>query len=154
MRSWKMGPFTLTDGRALSNCLPKPEEWLEPMDQLLYIQKNINWWIGDMVNIGDSRYGDEIYQFMPEGYSVDHIERCAKVAKAVPRSSRNPNLSWSHHLAVIGLEHRIQAYVLKKAEEEGWTSQELTEHVRKHWNKIPLGRSENFQASNSAGSVD
>ncbi len=147
----KIGKFTLVDGQVASSGLPEPADWQAPMEYVMYLHKNINWWIGDLINMAESRFGDDVYQYMPVDSSTDHLDRCAKVAQSIPRTARNPKLSWSHHLAVVGLEHRIMTALLDKAEAEGWTSKELTDHVAKNWKKATAKKSKRSKGCTSAG---
>jgi hypothetical protein len=91
------------------------------------------WWVGDLVNQGERRFGEDVYQAL-EGLQMSPEGRmeCARVAVAFHRSQRRPGLSWGHHRAVaarwIGPDRREQ--LLDRAEGESWGVRELAQAVR------------------------
>lgn len=152
---WKLGPFVFTSSRAYCTSPPELEDLEDPITKLAWIQRHIYWWIGDMLLMGERFFGDEYFQAVDPSFSADLLQRCIAVAAKFPPEQRNPNLSWSHHLAVIKLDPRIRVIALKKAENEGWTSKDLNKYVQTTWMKREmLDQLEISQAEGSAGSPD
>ena len=52
------------------------------------------------------------------------------VARRVPRENRRANLSWSAHAAVARLPYAQQRKMLREAEENGWSSEQLRVKAR------------------------
>ena len=153
--AWKQGPLVFTDGRAYLSSPPELDDFEEPLSKLAWMQRHIYWWIGDTILSGEKFFGDDIYQAVDPDISVDLLQRCVAVSAKFPPGHRNPNLSWSHHLAVIKLDPRIRVVALRKAEVERWSSQELQKYVRSQWGKREmLAQYETSQGDDFAGSQD
>lgn len=90
--------------------------------------------IGDWLNIGVSRYGDDAaLQGLPEStnYSVNTIRRCARVASLIPDERRRPDvLGFDHHDAVARLSADEQEEWLQRAEEEEMTVASLRHSLK------------------------
>jgi hypothetical protein len=133
---WKIGKFSMADAQAVCHGIPEPEDFSIPLEKLMYIQKHLNWWLGDIALMAEDNYGDDCYQYFPDGFSVDHIDRCMAMAKGIKRDQRNPMVSWSMHREVIGLAPAIQECCLKKAENEGWNQVDLRSYVQANFNRV------------------
>lgn len=152
---WKHGPFVFTSSRAYCTEPPDLEQLEDPITYLAWVQRHIYWWIGDMLLTGERFFGDDYFQVVDPSFSPDLLQRCIAVAAKFPPNQRNPNLSWSHHLAVIKLDPRIRVIALKKAEREGWGSKDLHKYVQQNWLKREmLDQLEMSQEEDSAGSQD
>jgi hypothetical protein len=129
-----LGPFRLTP-----TCLRAPggpphgpplEEWAGPLRFALWCQQGAPWWIGDLLNAGDARFGEMFSQVCEGAVSADQLQRYESVARRVPPENRRPGLSWSAHAAVARLPHSVQRKMLDRAEQAGWTSTVLQRKVR------------------------
>jgi len=114
---------------------PAVEEWEGPLQFALWCQRASPWWIGDLLNAGDAAFGEAFSQVC-EGYiSGDQLQRYESVARRVLARNRRENLSWSSHAVVARLSGEHQRQMLKQAEEQGWTSEELRRRVQKRFGK-------------------
>lgn len=129
-----LGPFLLTPTRLSAPGGPTDgpplEEWAGPLRFALWCQQGAPWWIGDLLNAGDARFGEMFSQVCEGAVSADQLQRYESVARRVPPENRRPGLSWSAHAAVARLPHAVQRKMLDRAEESGWTSTVLLRKVR------------------------
>lgn len=154
MHKWKSGPFAFIPSMVVSTSAPNIQDFEQPLAYLLFFQKNIFWWIGDLLVSGEAKYGDDLFQYIPldESISQEMLDRCRAIAIAYPRTERNLNLSWTHHMVAANLDQNIRSAVLRKAETEGWNSGELRTYISKNWKKRSL--SSYSKDDSSAGSAD
>jgi len=76
----------------------------------------LRWSIGDWLLFGEGKFGEEAAQIADAvGRSVHTMQNYTWVCSRVAPSRRRPELSWSHHEAVAGLEPRAQRRWLDKA---------------------------------------
>lgn len=120
----QIGPFTLMPSSLAMRSRPTLEEWEDLGRKLGYMQKNINWWIGDMIVFGEAQRGDDIYQAIAETVSYDYVDRCQFMSRSFPPGTRFP-LSYSHHQAVANIPPKLRSVMLKMAITNRWTAQEL-----------------------------
>ena len=125
-----LGPFWFTPtGLNVKGAAPLPE-WAGPLRFSLWCQQGAPWWIGDLLNAGDARFGESFSQVCEGAVSADQLQRYESVARRVPPQNRRPGLSWSAHAAVARLPHALQRKMLERAEQAGWTSTVLQRKVR------------------------
>lgn len=129
-KPFTVGPFKFVDANVTSICPPSIEDFEEAIQQIGWMQRNNYWWLGRLINMGERFHGDDIYQGFDASFSPELLQRCAAVANKWPAKDCNPNLSWSHHIAVGKLPPALRKIALDMAEEEGWTSTDLTKYVR------------------------
>jgi hypothetical protein len=126
-----LGPFRFTPTQLLVDGTGPPlEEWAGPLRFALWCQQGAPWWIGDLLNAGDARFGEMFSQVCEGNISADQLQRYESVARRVPPENRRPGLSWSAHAAVARLPHSLQRQMLDRAEQAGWTSAILQRKVR------------------------
>ncbi|MGC1273361.1 MAG: hypothetical protein WBC44_06605 [Planctomycetaceae bacterium] len=127
-----LGPFRFTPtGLAVRGGADAPlESWAVPLQFSLWCQQGAPWWIGDLLNAGDARFGEMFSQVCEGAVSADQLQRYESVARRVPQENRRPGLSWSAHAAVARLPHALQRKMLERAEQSGWTSVVLQRKVR------------------------
>lgn len=90
-----------------------------------------SFWIGDLVNFGDARYGERYAQAIDAtGLRYGTIANYAYVCSRVAPSRRIENLSFAHHEAVAKLEPADQSGWLQKAAGNGWSRDELRDAMR------------------------
>ena len=109
---------------------PALDEWAQPLLFAIWCQRASPWWIGDLLNAGDARFGESFSQVCEGHVSADMLQRYESVARRVPRENRRPGLSWSAHAAVARLPYQQQRRMLKLAEENGWNSEQLRVKAR------------------------
>lgn len=127
-----LGPFRFSPtGLAVQGGANVPlEDWAAPLQFSLWCQQGAPWWIGDLLNAGDARFGEMFSQVCEGSVSADQLQRYESVARRVPAENRRPALSWSAHAAVARLPHALQRKMLERAEQSGWTSVVLQRKVR------------------------
>jgi len=87
--------------------------------------------IGDLLVLGENKFGEQILDFMDAfDYSAHSIQNIKSVARSIPPSRRRENLSWSHHAAVAALPEGKQNAVLTEAETGRLSVMETRERVR------------------------
>lgn len=114
---------------------PPLEDWAGPLQFALWCQRASPWWIGDLLNAGDTAFGEAFSQVCEGFVSADQLQRYESVARRVPARNRHPNLSWSTHAVVAWLDGEQQREMLRRAEENGWTSEELRRNVQQRFGK-------------------
>jgi hypothetical protein len=115
----KVGPFALLPSSIAVHPAPI-EEWEKAAEQLVYMQKSIPWWVGDMVVFGEATWGDDFWSIVPMDASLSMLERHAGVARKYPPNQRNAALSYTHHVIALSIKDPIvRRSVLRHAEREG-----------------------------------
>ena len=125
-----LGPFRFTPTALEVRGRPPVAEFAGPLRFALWCQAGAPWWIGDLLNAGDERFGEMFSQVCEGQISADQLQRYESVARRVPAENRNPNLSWSAHAAVARLPPDGQRTLLRRAESSGWTSAVLARKAR------------------------
>ncbi len=130
----KIGPFTLADG-GLSIAPSGIEEWEEGLGSLVFMQRNIPWWIGDALVYGEARFGDDVYQAFPLDVSVAMVERYAAIARKIKPSQRNTSISYSHHVAAIVIKDDVaRSAAMRYAARGGLSSSEFRAYIKDKMN--------------------
>ncbi len=125
-----VGPFHFTSVGIRITGRPTLEEWKGPLQFAIWCQRAGPWWIGDLINAGEDHFGEAFAQMCEGTLSTEMISRYASVARRVPIEVRVASLSWSAHAAVARLPHDQQRRLLREAERQGWTSDELRAKAR------------------------
>jgi hypothetical protein len=125
-----VGPFHFTSVGIQITGQPKLDEWKGPLQFALWCQRAGPWWIGDLINAGEDRFGETFSQMCEGTLSTEMLSRYASVARRVPLENRVASLSWSAHAAVARLPHDQQRRLLCEAERQGWTSDDLRAKAR------------------------
>ncbi|MEN1679183.1 MAG: hypothetical protein AAGJ46_06290 [Planctomycetota bacterium] len=125
-----VGPFHFTSTGVRIAGKPELEEWRGPLHFALWCQKAGPWWIGDLLNAGDDKFGEAFYQMCGGAVSPEMLNRYASVSRRVPIGNRLASQSWSAHAAVARLSGDLQRRFLREAEKRGWSSEELRAKVR------------------------
>jgi hypothetical protein len=120
------------DGHALNGQMapalpPSAVEWTPPLDmdqrtwilagrRLGRISRVSNWWIGDWLRYGSTRWGQKyVTAAKITGYDPHSLENMVYVASRIESSLRRENLSWSHHALVAPLDQDRQQHWLELA---------------------------------------
>jgi hypothetical protein len=106
-------------------------QWVNVGKRLARLTRASQWWVGDWVRYGTSRWGEKYVEAARvTGYDVHSLENMVHVASRFEISRRRENLSWSHHAAVASLDVDAQEYWLNRAAEERMAVQDLRIEVR------------------------
>ncbi|MCC7474941.1 MAG: hypothetical protein IT425_06065 [Pirellulales bacterium] len=132
-----VGPFDFTSVGVRITGRPESAEWKGPLQFALWCQRAGPWWIGDLLNAGEDRFGEAFSQMCEGAVSAEMLNRYASVARRIPIENRIASLSWSAHAAVARLPHDLQRRLLREAEQKGWTSEELRLHAREAMKRPP-----------------
>ena len=107
------------------------DEWEQVGNTLLAMDKSLNWWIGDWLNVGEAKWGEMYVQAEAiTGWNKDRLARAKWVASKVPSWLRTQQLSWTAHLNVAHLPPDKQREWLDKAEAEGLHSADLKRAIK------------------------
>lgn len=99
------------------------DEWEQVAGWLIYWQKNVNWWIGDMAVLAEQRLRPQLREAIwPENTSPDHVARCRAVSLAYPVMTRNANATWSIHMRYANNPNRVA--LVQAAVDAGQTTDE------------------------------
>jgi hypothetical protein len=125
-----IGPFQFTSVGVRFSGKPDLPEWKGPLQFALWCQRAGPWWIGDLLNAGEDRFGESFSQSCEGAVSAEMLNRYASVARRVPIENRVASLSWTAHSMVARLPVDVQKRLLLEAERQGWTSDELRAKAR------------------------
>ncbi|MFH5802524.1 hypothetical protein [Alienimonas sp. DA493] len=146
-----LGPFRFGPAEVRIAGRPTVEAFAGPLRFALWCQKGAAWWIGDLLNAGDERFGEMFSQVCEGQISASLLQRYESVARRVPRENRRPNLSWSCHAAVARLPGASQRRLLAKAEEYGWNSSVLARRARAELARLKAAGESDDDASEDDG---
>jgi hypothetical protein len=134
---FSVGPFHFTSVGVRFAGKPEAIEWKGPLQFALWCQRAGPWWIGDLLNAGEDRFGESFSQMCEGAVSAEMLNRYASVARRVPIENRVAGLSWSAHAAVARLPLDLQKRLLLEADRRGWTSDELRLKAREAIKRPP-----------------
>lgn len=100
------------------------EEWSEKLTQLRIMEGAVQWWIGDLLNYGEPRYGEKYAQAVDET-QAETWRRYANVSNLYQIGNRLPILSWTHHYAVAYDDEPLRSQLLQDAVKYQWSVSEL-----------------------------
>lgn len=118
------------------------EEWLVVLMKLRVVYNAHQWWIGDALAHGESRYGDRFSQGADqgigkregedplEGLQPKTIQNYTAVARSVPVSRRRDDLNYSIHAEIAGQPPEKQEFWLQQAAENHWSVRQLRVAIR------------------------
>lgn len=115
--------------------IPQPDldqaEWLSTGRRLGTIGRCSQWWIGDWIRYGTSRWGEKYAEAARiTGYDVASLRNMAWVASQFDLSLRSDRLSWSHHVLLAPLESEEKRYWLDRARAERLSVADLRLELR------------------------
>lgn len=117
--------FTLPDGLSF-------DHWERIGRQLQLADLAVQWWIGDWLNYGESRYGEKYAQAIDEfGRKKQTLMNYAYVAKAIEPSRRREIVDFSTHAEIASLKPADQEKVLAKAAKEHLSVKRTRREVEK-----------------------
>jgi len=106
-------------------------EWRQVGRHVFLVTDSSAWWLGDWLLYGQHHYPDRYKRAIVES-SLDYqtLRNYAWVAKKFDVSRRRGKLSFQHHVDVAGLPTAEQEAWLTRAEQEGWTRNEMRKQIR------------------------
>lgn len=114
------------------------ETWAAIYPRIEAVREGVMFWLGDWMLYGETAYGEESSQALPENeYSAATLRACRWVASRIPPERRRAGLSWSHHREVAALDEAEQDRLLNLCEAEGWTCRRLREEVSQAQGRVP-----------------
>jgi hypothetical protein len=124
------GVLTRRTGMHLPPQLPLAA-WQRIGRQMYVIADSSAWWWGDWLVFGSDRYPDRYRRAIAET-SLDYqtLRNYAWIARRFTISRRRDSLSFQHHVVVAPLSDLEQDRWLDRAEENGWSRNELRRRLR------------------------
>ncbi len=126
-----------------------------------------SWWLADWVAYGEERYGEKYREAVEiTGVGYQTLRNYAWVARRFDVSRRRDSLSFAHHSEVAALPPATQDEWLDRAEERGWSRNDLRaalkglrasqddvelEHLRL---EVSSSRAERWRSAARAGGLD
>lgn len=106
-------------------------EWLATGRRLGAIGRCSQWWIGDWIRYGTTRWGEKYSEAARvTGYDVASLRNMAWVASQFDLSLRSDKLSWSHHVLLAPLEEDEQRRWIANAVEQRLSVADLRLELR------------------------
>jgi hypothetical protein len=107
------------------------ETWLAVGQQLATAASSSSWCLGDWLVYGEDIFPGR-YREAIELTSLDYktLRNYAWVTRRFPMSRRRDTLSFGHHAEVAALPRPEQDYWLRKADELGWSRNQMRREVR------------------------
>ena len=89
------------------------------------------WILGDWLNYGEDRYGQEFSQFVDKlEYAQITQQEALRIARRFPKETRHGGLPWSYHQTVAGLATAEREVLLKESEINQWTREQLRDEMK------------------------
>lgn len=106
-------------------------EWMLIGRRLGAISRCSQWWLGDWVQYGASKWGEKYSDAArATGYDTRSLANMASVALSFPPSRRRDNLTWSHHASVAALTPAEQDVWLDRAATQRLSVADLRTELR------------------------
>ena len=118
-------------------------DWAEVGKSLARIERASRWWIGDWLAYGDDAFAENWGERYTEalaatGLDYTTVAHYKLVSSRIDFCTRVQKLSWSHHREVAPLDPAEQKEWLAKAEQNGWTCQQLRQWLKRGKKAKPL----------------
>jgi hypothetical protein len=108
-------------------------EWSAVGRRFGEISRCSQWWLGDWINYGNSKFGERYSRAVKlTGYDVQSLMNMVYVASRFEIYRRRENLSWSHHATLASLERDGQEYWLARAIADRLSVSDLRVELRNH----------------------
>jgi hypothetical protein len=107
------------------------QAWENVGRRLMSLSDSASWWIADWLVYGESQFQDR-YEEAVRATSLNYktLRNYTWVARRFDMSRRRDTLSFGHHAEVAALDRPEQDFWLRKAEESGWSRNQLRSEVR------------------------
>jgi hypothetical protein len=111
--------------------IPHFRKWELIGDQIFSVAESSAWWIADWLAYGETTFQERYREAIRKSsLSYQTLRNYAWVARRFDLSRRRDNLSFGHHAEVAALDPPEQDFWLRKAEEYGWSRNQLRSQVR------------------------
>ena len=96
--------------------------------------RHMPWWIGDWIIAGEKYFPDKYERAVSETmYSRNRLMMIVYACRKVDKISRNPNVSFEHHMVIAKLKDPAEQRLwLKKSEDNEWTLREFRSQMNAH----------------------
>jgi hypothetical protein len=106
------------------------DSWQRAGLQISRVVDSFAWCLGDWLVYGQRRYTDRYRQAVEAvGLHYQTLRNYASVARRVDLPRRRPALSFQHHAEVAALSDVEQETWLSRAEQRGWSRNQLRQHL-------------------------
>jgi hypothetical protein len=106
-------------------------EWLATGRRLGAIGRCSQWWIGDWIRYGTSKWGEKYVEAARvTGYDAASLRNMAWVASQFDASLRSDKLTWSHHVLLAPLKPAERVTWLDRASRERLSVADLRTELR------------------------
>lgn len=123
----RVTPVAWQPGHAISL-----SQWVADGQRLGAIGRGVNWWLGDWLRFGNSKFGERYVRASRiTGYDVQTLMNMVYVASRFEAGRRHERLSWSHHAELAALEPDDQEQWLARAEDERLSVRDLRGELRR-----------------------
>lgn len=127
------GPFFLTATGAIvaEGAIVTFEEWEEALKWSRDVEQSAGFWIGDLLNYGEAKYGEKYSQALEATpFAEKTLRNAASVANKIAPAQRRADVPYSHHVEVAKLPPAEQEVMLAKVADEGLTVLQLREQIQ------------------------
>lgn len=125
------GPFRFTSVGMETDGDPSFAEWERAGAFLQQADAAVQWWVGDWLLYGESKWGEAYTQAVEAtGLRPETLKACQWVASKFNKVRRRTNLQFSHHRDVAALDPADADRLLDQAESEGLSTRELRAKVK------------------------
>jgi hypothetical protein len=115
----------------LFQSIPHFQKWELIGERIFSVAESSAWWIADWLAYGESTFQERYREGIRKtSLNYQTLRNYAWVARRFDLSRRRDNLSFGHHAEVAALEPPEQDFWLRKAEEHGWSRNQLRSQVR------------------------
>jgi len=123
----KKGKCELREAHAKMSADSTVSDFEEALTAAAYFLKGAPWWIGDLLNEAERRFGEGYAQCVPTSVSESQANRLRSVASKVPQDNRKPleTLSQGHYDAAARLPVELQVPFLEQAITDGLGTNEF-----------------------------
>lgn len=127
-----MGDRAVTRRTSLAIAAGLPlDDWQRLGDQIHTIAESSTWWLGDWLVYGQTEYPDRYKQVIARtALDYQTLRNYAWVVRRFPPAARHAGLSFQHHAEAAGLPEDEREIWLARAEEHGWSRNELRTRIR------------------------
>jgi hypothetical protein len=106
-------------------------DWLAVGRRLGVIGRGSQWWIGDWLLFGTSKFGERYLEASKvTGYDIKSLRNMRYISSRFDPSLRRDDLSWSHHALLAALDADEQQYWLDRAAADRFTVEDLRSELR------------------------
>jgi hypothetical protein len=125
-------------------------EWVRWGRRLGATSRVSNWWVGDWLQYGASKWGEKYSEAARiTGYDVKTLRNIAYIAKRFDLSRRRDKLTWSHHAEVAQLEPDEQDRWLDRAFADQLSVADLRTELRSAMRTPKLAGNDGGQSATS-----